>query len=72
MKRLLRRRVLLPAAIIGVIVVLSPLLLPLAIYLLARWCVAPLVALHDDAGVRHNLRASAELTKGRRWPTAAC
>ena len=70
LKRVPRSRALLPAVVIGTVVVLSPLLLPVAIYLLARWCIAPCVALRDDTGARHALRGSAKLTGGRRWPIA--
>ncbi len=66
-----RSRVLLPTMLIGAVVVLSPLLLPVAIFLLARWCVAPCVALHETAGPRDALHQSATLTRGRRWPIAA-
>ncbi len=69
-RKVFRSRVLLPTVIIGMVVVLSPLLLPVAIYLFARWCVAPCIALHDGTGTRYALRASAQMTDGRRWPIA--
>ncbi len=69
--RVLHSRALLSTLVVTAVVVLAPLLLPVAIFLLARWCVAPCVALHDDGGTRHALRGAAALTKGRRWPIAA-
>lgn len=43
------------------------LLLPLALYLIARWAVATPVAIDDDLPVGAAGRRSAELTAGRRW-----
>ena len=68
--RTLTSRALLPTLVVTAVVVLAPLLLPVAIFLLARWCVAPSVALQDDTSTRHVLHASATLTRGRRWPIA--
>ena len=70
-RRLWRTGILLPSAILFAAVLLGWLVLPIAVYLVARWFIAPAVAATDRTNARGALRRSAAMTRGRRIRTFA-
>ena len=66
-----RRGLLVPCVILFAIVLFGWFVLPIAVFLLARWFVSPAVAATAHVGARDSLRASTAATRGRRIRTFA-
>lgn len=70
-RRIWRVGLLVPCIILFATVLVGWLVLPVAVFLLARWFVAPAVAARAGSGARESLRTSAQMTRGRRIRTFA-
>ncbi len=64
-------RVLGPLVVLTIAVVFGWVVLPLALFLIARWAVSPATGLREGSPLEESLATSRELTKGRRWRTLA-
>ena len=68
-RRVWRRELLVPCAVLFAAVLLGWLVLPLGVFVIASWFVSPAVAANDRSGVRTALHTSAAMTRGRRVRT---
>ncbi|MFT3853366.1 MAG: hypothetical protein QM733_11600 [Ilumatobacteraceae bacterium] len=70
-RRVWRRGLLMPCIVVFATVLVGWVVLPVAVFLLARWFVAPAVAARSGGGAREALRTAAQMTRGRRLRTFA-